>query len=1268
MATIEEEPSYGGKSIEEIWNDYNNMKLDFEESQLLIRELDEQIYEKDQQVESMIRKQDDMRDEIEEMEEELAHKDLELQSSRKRENEAIRKMNKYRSKLKNLNEEVTDDEVELFDEAEVRSPPPPSPREDTKDDSDDENENWRLRHELNEALIVIESQEQELDEKSHLIQNLRQQQQPQDDGDGTTQQLRDDLSECKRLIADQDQELADREDEIELLEEKLAQAIATTKEGDIGSNDNVASMKERLSTAKSQLERMSQRSTARRQKTERRPTEITSSDHQGSQSSLSSNSSDGSKISTRQYERLKEQVYDALKIIEDQELDLESRDVKIQELQRQLADGDDAENRLTAEDGREGQPSLQDYEQRLQERDLSIEILEGSLEDMNTELEDARKAILFEQRKGLKRSNDLQQKIDEKDGVIQTMIKTVETLQKDNNNLKAEKAKAKAEHGGRRSSMAMSTKGRFSIAPTTAGFFQRIARGGGKDDLQELDKNAEQVDVLEDQLAVKTDQITSMEAEFSSLKKQLEAAQAKNRRYKMHAQKLAEGDEAKHDGNSSSELWTMQEDYDALLEELDEKQEIVVDLEAKLAAAKEQESQMESVQQEYKMEQQVLEERLNHTRDIANGLKDELQESRKKLELREQDAAELNEKLLTTQMELEAANEEIQSNEENISKMKGELWNKIDRSPSLSVSKQESDSVEKPEVDQEDNSDDTTFKAIANSASPDRPSWNLRDPSYAQEPSHASPDTASSASIAEAFKNAEESFEIESAALQAFATEVSEKSQVKKIKELQRELKGAKRKIEDLRAYSTALDDELLAKDGVIKELQTSDLAMGNYISSLEDKEQESQQKLTELKISITKLQAELDKDHVEQQLGGMTTEPVASIKMQSKLKKAENALEEATNSNIDLEDKLTASENTISELNGMVDQLKHEMGGSTLERTGALEETAVLKSEVTSLKKDLSKETAKVEDLQGTVEDLHKQLLDAVSAKEAVMASKLADREDTITELKKKVDQLEGDLAEAAEATKAALNKSAAVKSEWQIVQERKDALKRELDNPPLASTYGNMPELLLQLQEAQAAIEETKNENKALKARLAAREDTVVELKDMLDQLEDDLADATQDTNAGEIEKIKKTRGISPLQDKKEQRTFTNKMGSESHLKAARNDLEEANKDRLEEAKMESSSANETELLLQQSKLDLKEAANQKAKLENKLSASEDAIEELKDMVDRLEEDLADASEARSAALEETSALKADLEKAQEEKEVTKQMLEEAKMESSS
>ncbi|CAJ1935373.1 unnamed protein product, partial [Cylindrotheca closterium] len=100
----------------------------------------------------------------------------------------------------------------------------------------------------------------------------------------------------------------------------------------------------------------------------------------------------------------------------------------------------------------------------------------------------------------------------------------------------------------------------------------------------------------------------------------------------------------------------------------------------------------------------------------------------------------------------------------------------------------------------------------------------------------------------------------------------------------------------------------------------------------------------------------------------------------------------------------------------------------------------------------------------------------------------------------------------------------------------------------------------------------------------------------------------------------------------------------------------------------KMESSSANETKLLLQQSKLDLKEAANQKAELENKLSASEDAIEELKDMVDRLEEDLAAASEARSAALEETSALKADLEKAQEEKEVTKQMLEEAKMESSS
>lgn len=357
MASIdeeEEELAYGGKSIEEIWKNYQNMKLDFEESQLLIRELDEQIYERDQQLSTMEKKQDDMRDEIDEIEEELAHKDLELQSSRKRENEAIRKMSKYRKKLKNLNEEVTDDEGdELFEEEEVRSPPTPPPKEDTKDDSDDENENWRLRHELNESLILIESQEQELDEKSHLIQQLRQQQQAQGDGrdgDGSEQRLRDDLSECKRLIADQDQELVDREDEIILLQEQLAnatvQARVAKEEGDMGSNDNRASIKERLSEAKAQLERRSQRSVPKKEM-EGRPTEITSPDRQGSQSSLSSNSTEGSKVSTRLYNRLKDQVYDALKIVEEQELDLEQRDQKIQELQRQLAADDDAENRRT---------------------------------------------------------------------------------------------------------------------------------------------------------------------------------------------------------------------------------------------------------------------------------------------------------------------------------------------------------------------------------------------------------------------------------------------------------------------------------------------------------------------------------------------------------------------------------------------------------------------------------------------------------------------------------------------------------------------------------------------------------------------------------------------------------------------------------------------------------------------------------------------------------------------------------------------------------
>lgn len=334
---------FGGKSIEEIWKDYQDLKSDFEESQILIRELDDQIDEKDLQIQSITQKQQEMRDEIEELEDELTHKDLELQASRKRENKAIRKMNQYRQKLRNLNEEVTDDEVELYDEEDDEQlPPPPPPRGPPPDDSDEENEHWRLRHELNEALIVIESQEQELDEKSNLIHNLRLEIQQQKQGDGrdddeSVQRLRDDLSECKRLIAEQDQELADREDEIQMLEERLLAAMDR--------NDDDNDRNERLNINRSGLEPVAEEAT------EKRPTEISTPDRGGSQSSLSSNSTDeGSKISIGQYNRLKKQVLDALKLIEEQEMDLVQRDKKIKELQKQLDEDDGVGRSTRAED------------------------------------------------------------------------------------------------------------------------------------------------------------------------------------------------------------------------------------------------------------------------------------------------------------------------------------------------------------------------------------------------------------------------------------------------------------------------------------------------------------------------------------------------------------------------------------------------------------------------------------------------------------------------------------------------------------------------------------------------------------------------------------------------------------------------------------------------------------------------------------------------------------------------------------------------------
>ncbi|CAJ1945480.1 unnamed protein product [Cylindrotheca closterium] len=122
------------------------------------------------------------------------------------------------------------------------------------------------------------------------------------------------------------------------------------------------------------------------------------------------------------------------------------------------------------------------------------------------------------------------------------------------------------------------------------------------------------------------------------------------------------------------------------------------------------------------------------------------------------------------------------------------------------------------------------------------------------------------------------------------------------------------------------------------------------------------------------------------------------------------------------------------------------------------------------------------------------------------------------------------------------------------------------------------------------------------------------------------------------------------------------------ETHPSRADLELAKEEKDFIQETKQEdehqtvireSSNPTEAEALLQQAQLELDDARKEKIELKKKLFVSEGTVVELKDTVNQLGHSLADAVQARSAALEETSTLQADSEMAKEKKDRILQQL---------
>lgn len=379
-----------GKPVTEIVRDYQTLQLDFEESQLLIRELDEQVLEKEQIIQSMEQEGaekvgavprseyealeielEDLNNTLEDMEEEIADKSFEIQSSQKRQLEAMREAENYRSQLEEL-------QIKLQEEtANTRSKGGASSDHDRQElkrqlsQKDDliqslvresssrkmsVRDNHKVKSELSEALALIEEQEQEIEDLKEARGDA--------DALAKKQQLEHDLSECERLIADQDQEIAERDDKIDALQKNLA----TTKKTDADAEKmkrflaekemKIYELEESLQAVTAELEdaekRIATPSSPRRRsgmslhfQKEREA----HADEWASSLSPSSKSEVSSKVSRRHYETLKGQTEEALDLIDQQADDLQKKENTILQLQEQVFEkrsvDDDAMSRLS---------------------------------------------------------------------------------------------------------------------------------------------------------------------------------------------------------------------------------------------------------------------------------------------------------------------------------------------------------------------------------------------------------------------------------------------------------------------------------------------------------------------------------------------------------------------------------------------------------------------------------------------------------------------------------------------------------------------------------------------------------------------------------------------------------------------------------------------------------------------------------------------------------------------------------------------------------
>jgi chromosome segregation ATPase len=347
-------------------------------------------------------------------------------------------------------------------------------------------------------------------------------------------------------------------------------------------------------------------------------------------------------------------------LIEEMDEELKEKTGMIESLKQKLEEANE-------HGAREQKMESERVQQRLDEKQFAIAIMEESVEKMSLDLERAQQQVKSEQRRGLKRANDLQAKLYEKDGVIGTMINMIESLQKEVISLEKEK---KREDFGGKPNYSLGTASKAS----SRGFFKNLAGaalGSFSESIQyELDqatatieKNKEQVDMLVEQLEEKTSQI-------ASLKKQLEEAEKARKRSKSPKRGLATKQEkvpnADNDNvelirsletraeNAQSELKRMQKDFDDLAEELAEKESEMRDLQAKLEIA---------------------------TKALEDGYRDkndsESEAEMKKLQLL---LAEKEAVIRTLNDTLETANQSLQKNKESINryiKIESDLTEKL---------------------------------------------------------------------------------------------------------------------------------------------------------------------------------------------------------------------------------------------------------------------------------------------------------------------------------------------------------------------------------------------------------------------------------------------------------------------------------------------------------------------------------------------------------------------------------------------------------------